>query len=262
MKLSIIVPVYNSENILHELVKRISDSLKNTILHNQFEIIMINDFSQDNSWEGIKSLSTKNNFIKGINLARNFGQHNAIIAGFNFCSGKRVVTIDDDLQHPPEFIFNLYIKLDECEVCYTYYKNRRHIKWKKAVSSINNIVSSFLLNKPFHIYLSSFRGLKKSVIDNVIKFKGSDVYIDSLILSSTKEIKMITVDHSERFEGVSNYNFKKLLILWSNMVLNFSFKPFRLSSIFGSILKLSIKIFRKSNSLKNQYIISSKTFKD
>ena len=107
MKLSIIVPVYNSENILHELVKRISDSLKNTILHNQFEIIMINDFSQDNSWEGIKSLSTKNNFIKGINLARNFGQHNAIIAGFNFCSGKRVVTIDDDLQHPPEFIFNL-----------------------------------------------------------------------------------------------------------------------------------------------------------
>ena len=162
MKLSLIIPVYDSSEILNELVNKINSSLTKTKLHNNFEILLINDFSHDNSWEIIKNLSYKYEFVKGLNLKENFGQHNAIMAGFNYSSGERIITLDDDLQHPPEFIINIYDKLDNFDVCYTYYKNRQHLRWKKIVSFLNNVVSSFLLNKPFYIYMSSFRGLKKN----------------------------------------------------------------------------------------------------
>jgi len=259
MKLSLIVPVYNSSDILIELIDEINASMKKTKLINNFEILLINDFSQDNSWEVIKSLAFKYKFIKGINLAKNFGQHNAIIAGLNFCTGEKVITLDDDLQHPPEFIIKIYDKLNDFDVCYTYYKNRQHLKWKKVASSLNNIVSSFLLNKPFYIYMSSFRGIKRNIIENMIKFKESDVYLDSLILKSTKKIAMITVNHNNRLRGESTYTFKKLLILWSNMIINFSFYPLRIASFFGIALKLLVRLLRKKNN-KTQYSILEKTF--
>ena len=259
MKLSLIVPVYNSSNILGELTDRISSSMKKNKLINNFEILLINDFSQDNSWEVIKSLAFKYKFIKGINLTKNFGQHNAIMAGLNYCTGERVITLDDDLQHPPEFIINIYDKLDNFDVCYTYYKNRQHLKWKKIVSYLNNIISSFLLNKPFHVYMSSFRGLRGDIVKYMIKFKEPDVYLDSLILKSTKKIAMITVNHNNRLRGESNYTFKKLLILWSNMIINFSFYPLRIASFFGIILKLLVRLLRKKNN-KIQYSILEKTF--
>ena len=103
MKLSIIIPVYNSATILHKLNNRILKSVEEMKLINDFELIMINDFSEDSSWEIIKELSQNNNYIKGISLDKNYGQHNAIMAGLNFCSGEKIITLDDDLQHPPEF---------------------------------------------------------------------------------------------------------------------------------------------------------------
>ena len=141
MKLSIVVPVYNSSEILKELIKRISISMKKAKLYKNFEIIMINDFSRDDSWKKIKKLSSKFRFIKGISLRKNYGQHNAIMAGLKFSKGEKVITLDDDLQHPPEFIKTIYDKLNKYDACYTYYRNRKHIKWKKFVSSINNIVN-------------------------------------------------------------------------------------------------------------------------
>ncbi len=259
MKLSIIIPVYNSATILHKLNNRILKSVEEMKLINDFELIMINDFSEDSSWEIIKELSQNNNYIKGISLDKNYGQHNAIMAGLNFFSGEKIITLDDDLQHPPEFFFNILEKLNENEVCYTYYKNRQHIKWKKLVSKVNNIVSSFLLNKPFHIYMSSFRGIKKEIVVKIIKYKEPNIYLDSLILNHSNNVGMITVDHYARQEGESNYTLNKLLILWSNMVLNFSFYPIRFASIFGLILKFFIKIIRKKGN-KSQFQISEKTF--
>ena len=136
---------------------------------------------------------------------------------------------------------------------------RKHKNWKKFVSWSNNIVTSFLLNKPFYIYLSSFRGLKKNIIKKIKNFKDPNVYLDSLIISSTKNIKMITIDHQERYVGESNYNLKKLFILWSDMLLNFSLKPIRFSSILGFILKTLVKFIRRDKKL-DQYIIKEKTF--
>ena len=262
MNLSIIIPVYNSEKILDNLINQIDSSLSNTEISDNYEIILINDQSEDESWKKIKSLCLKNKFLKGINLRENFGQHNAIMAGLNNCIGKKIITMDDDLQHPPEFLINIYNELKNNDACYTYYKNRRHIKWKKIVSWANNIISSFLLNKSFHIYLSSFRGINRNVVNKIIQFKDVNVYLDSLILNATKNISMITVEHSQRLSGESNYTFKKLIKLWSNMVLNSKLYPLRFSSILVGVLKITIKLMIDTKQKKYQYSILEKTFND
>ena len=257
MKLSIIVPVYNSSDILHKLHERILRVITKMNLVNNFELILINDFSKDNSWKSIETLARNSNHIVGINLVENFGQHNALMAGLNYAKGDYVITLDDDLQHPPESIPDIIDQLKSFDVCYTNYKNRQHVNWKKVVSYINNVVSSFLLNKSLKIYMSSFRGLKKNIVSEIIKFKEPDVYLDGLIIGSTKKIGIITVEHFTRYSGNSNYNLKKLLILWSNMLMNFRFFPFRLASIPGIVLKFIIKNFRKKNT-KQQYKILEK----
>jgi polyisoprenyl-phosphate glycosyltransferase len=258
MKVSIIVPIYNSSPMLEELVQRIAITMANLNLKNNYELLLINDASKDDSWKTITVLIKQFTFIKGINLSENFGQHNAIMAGLNNCRGDYIITIDDDLQHPPEFFPDILNVLKTNDVCYTNYKNRKHIGWKKFVSSLNNIVSSFILNKPLKIYMSSYRGMVKKIQLKIVQFKKSDVYLDGLIINSTKNIGMISVDHHARKLGESNYNLKKLLILWSNMILNFSFKPFRMASIFGIILKLITKLIRKKNNKKQFEILEIK----
>ena len=102
-------------------------------------------------------------------------------------SGDKIITMDDDLQHPPESIKAIYDELDKgTDSCYTYYLNRQHPAWKKFISWLNNLISSYLLNKPIKIYLSSFRGIKKNIVKEIIKYKGSEVYLDGLILAETR----------------------------------------------------------------------------
>ncbi len=258
MKVSIIVPVYNSSSMLEELVQRVNKTMNNLEFQNDYELLLINDSSKDNSWKTIARLIEQFSFIKGINLTENFGQHNAIMAGLNNCTGEYIITIDDDLQHPPEFISDILDKLKTNDVCYTNYRNRKHIGWKKFVSNLNNIISSFILNKSLRIYMSSYRGMISKIKLKIIQFKNPNVYIDGLIINSTKNIGMISVNHHARKYGESNYNLKKLLILWSNMILNFSFFPFRTASIFGITLKFVIKLIRKKNTKKQFEILEIK----
>ena len=265
MDLSIIIPVFNSENILENLVKKINDSLTQNSFLKNYEIIMVNDFSGDRSWEKIKKLSSEFKNIKGINLAKNFGQHNAIMAGLNECIGSNIITMDDDLQHPPESIKDIYAELQKnYDACYTYYLDRKHSLWKKFVSWLNNLISSYLLNKPLKIYMSSFRGFKRNVLNEILKYKESKVYLDGLIIKSTKKISMINVPHKKRMVGKSNYNFKKLLKLWSHMAINFSTHPIRIATLLGIILKYLIlifnKVFLKEDKNTIQYLIKEKTF--
>lgn len=258
--LSIIVPVFNSQNILPKLVNSIFFTLKKKKII--FEIFLINDCSVDNSWETIKSLSINFKFIKGINLSRNFGQHNAIMAGFNECNGKNIITIDDDLQHSPNNIIDIYHQLFKgFDVCYVNYLERKHEKWKIFFSYISNIISSFLLKKPLKIYCSSYKGFKRSILYEIIKYKKFNVYVDGLILKATRNISMISVPHYSRLEGNSNYNFLKLLNLWCNMAENFPTKPLRLATFVGYILKIIIILFKKKSIHKKQYIIVNKTYK-
>jgi len=266
MDLSLVIPVYNSDELLDKLVNNIIDSLNSNTSIKTYEILLIDDKSLDESWKKIKSLSNKFDVIKGIKLRDNFGQHNAIMCGLNECSGKYIITMDDDLQHHPTSIQKLLQELDKGnDVCYTKYLNRQHALWKKFVSWLNNIVSSYLLNKPFNIYMSSYRAFVKSVANEIIKYKGSRIYIDGLILKATNKISIIPVQHYKREKGESNYTFIKLISLWSDMATTFPYKPLRPATLVRIIIFTNILLFRKFLSIfktqKNeQFIIEEKTY--
>jgi polyisoprenyl-phosphate glycosyltransferase len=260
MKLSIIIPVYNSSKILEKLVKDIKFHLHKRF-NNRLEIIFVNDCSSDNSWSIILKLSKRYSFIKGINLQKNIGQHSAIFVGLKFSSGKKIITMDDDFQHPPSSIIKLYNKLDNFDACYTVYIKRKHIFWKIFVSKINNFFASFLFNKPYKIYLSSFRGFKSNIKNKLILDKPQKVFLDSSILKYSKNVTSINITHNKRFEGVSNYDVKKLFNLWFDMIENFHIYPLRFGSFIGIIAFSIIKIFRIfETKSKFNYKIKNKTF--
>jgi undecaprenyl-phosphate 4-deoxy-4-formamido-L-arabinose transferase len=187
IKISIVIPVYNSSDIIGNLIYRIQKDLKKYLI--SLEVLLVDDFSRDNSWNKINILCKKNKFIRGIKLKENFGQHNAIMAGLNNCHGDYIILMDDDLQHSPKFITNILNQLKSSDICYVTYIDRKHENWKKFVSWLNNIISSLILQKSLGVYLSSFKGLKRNIVNEMIKYKKNKVYLDWLILKQKKNIR-------------------------------------------------------------------------
>ena len=260
IKFSIIIPVYNSSKILEKLINEINSNLYETF-KDDYEIILINDFSNDNSWEIIKKISKKFNFIKGIDLSYNVGQHGAIFVGLKNSTGNRIIIMDDDLQHPPKSLISIYKKLDLFDACYTLYIKRKHVYWKIFVSIINNFFSSFIFDKPFKIYTSSMKGIRGDVRDKFLVHNPKIPFIDSLILKEAKNITNIKVYHQERFEGKSNYDVRKLFILWFDMIENYHFYPLRFGSLIGLISFCAVKLLRIFNTKKIfSFEIKEKTF--
>ena len=260
MNLSIVIPVFNSEEIISTLVDEISKQIKSYNL--KIEIILVNDFSKDLSWEKIKSLNKKYSFVKGINLVNNYGQHNAIMAGLNHCNGNYCILMDDDMQHNPKYIIDIYNKLNSgYEICYVKYLKRKHLKWKIFVSWLNNIAASILALKSIKIYTSSFKGFNKKILLNIIKYKEKEVFLDWLILEQSKNIFILDVLHQERRSGNTNYNLKRLLELWSIMIIKIKTKSFFhflwlfLPKIF---VKFIVYPFVKKKNIKEQYKIKDK----
>ena len=242
MNLSIVIPVYNSSKIIKTLVSKIEKKLKKKI---KFEIILINDNSKDDSWDIIKQISKKKLFVKGVNLSKNHGQHKAIYTGLRFARGDVIVTMDDDMQHPPEYVFEIYKKVLNNDICYTNYLKRKHIFWKRTVSYVNNLFASLLFNKPLNVYMSSFRGFKKKISKKILKKKSDVVFLDSMLLRESKIITKINVIHKKRLKGESTYKLKELFSLWFDMIKNFHFLPFRFGSIIGLVSKIIIMILEK-----------------
>ena len=260
MRLSIIIPVYNSAKILKKLINEINSNLS-VKFDKDYEIIFVNDFSKDNSWEIIKKISREFNFVKGINLSYNVGQHGAIFVGLKNSTGDRIIIMDDDLQHPPQSLISIYEQLDKFDACYTLYIKRKHVFWKIFLSTLNNFFSSFIFDKPFKIYTSSMKGVRGDVKDRFIDHNPKIPFIDSLILKQAKSITNIKVYHQERFEGKSNYDLRKLFILWFDMIENYHFYPLRFGSLIGIISFCAVKIFRIFNEKKSfSFEIKEKTF--
>lgn len=235
--LSIVVPVYRSAQILPQLVDQIHAEMCKEGLVDSFELLLVNDASTDSSWEVIRSLALKYTFIKGISLRRNFGQHNAIMAGLNYVNGDFVILMDDDLQHPPNAIGDMVRALTEgYDVCYTNYLNRQHVIWKKLGSRFNDWVATHLLGKPKGLYLSSFKAIRKEVVEEIVKYDGPYAYIDGLILDVTRFITTIPIEHQARHEGEGNYNLRRSFSLWLKMATSFSVLPLRLASYAGFAL--------------------------
>ncbi len=235
--LSIVVPVYRSAAILPRLIEHISAEMHKAGLTENFELLLVNDASPDNSWQVICSLAKIHPFIKGISLRRNFGQHNAIMAGLNHVRGDIVILMDDDLQHPPQAIGDMVRALkDGYDVCYTRYLNRQHASWKKLGSQFNDWVATRLLNKPKGLYLSSFKAIRREIADEIVKYDGPYAYVDGLILDATRSITTVDIEHQARDEGEGNYNLRRSLSLWLKMATSFSVVPLRLATFIGLVL--------------------------
>ena len=261
MKLSIVIPVFNSSKIIIKLIKSIKKNIKK---NTSFEIILINDYSEDSSWKTIKSLAKKYKFVKGINLNENYGQHYAIFAGLKFAKGKNIICMDDDMQHDPAYINKITNVLDKgFDVCYVKYLKRKHSYIKILVSWLNNIVSSFLMSKPINIYTSSYKGFKKKVKTNILKNSGRFVFLDYWMFKYSKKITFIDVKHKKRLYGETNYKFKQLLTLWSNMIFLIDYEKKNYKSIIILFIKIFFRTFLRDyiNYKESSEIqIESKTF--
>jgi len=233
--LSIVIPVYGSEPVLPELIAQLQgvlDKLDN--LRNNYEVIFICDNSPDKSWSVIQSLSEKYPWVGGISLRMNAGQHNAIMAGLAQARGCVIVTMDDDLQHAPTDIPTLLDEINQGrDVVYARFKKRKHTFWKIAGSRLNDLVAGYLMRKPKGLYLSPFRAMKAAIRDDILRYQGPYVYVDGLILSVTRNISMVDVDHHDRYAGDSGYSFRKSVSLWLKMATSFSIVPLRITSLLG-----------------------------
>jgi len=237
--ISIIIPVFNSEKTIEILV---NDIVKTIDKNNNFEVILINDCSEDKSEEICKNLVEKNSNVLLSSLSKNVGEHNAIMAGLNACNGDYAVIMSDDLQNSTSSLLEL-IKYgiqekDKSDVIYTYYDKVQYSFFKKLGSKFNSLVSNILLDKPKFIYLSSFKFINRFLIKEIIKYKSPYIFIDGIILGITSRIGRLKVKHDQRAQGKSGYTFLKMLQLWSNMSTSFSVLPLRISMLIGLILSI------------------------
>jgi len=243
-KLSILIPVYNSEKTIGRLVDTIVAQLQTQF--NALEIVLVNDGSIDNShFCALQVVKRYPGMVKYIQLARNFGEHNAVMGGLNYVTGDCVAIIDDDFQNPPLEILNLVEKLRKgYDVVYSYYEKKHHSWFRNLGSAFNDWVATKLLAKPKGLYLSSFKVINAFLVRIVIQYNGPFPYIDGIILRSTTNIGRQLCRHEDREQGRSNYTLGKLIHLWSNMSTGYSITPLRIVSLIGLLISvLAIVLF-------------------
>jgi len=231
IQVSIVIPVYNSENCLDVLASNLTNILED--LGKAYEVILINDGSLDNSWEKISTLSKDYGKLKGINLRKNFGQDSAIMAGLNYSSGESIIIMDDDFQHDPAAIPSLLGALEKGhDVCYARFNSKKQSWFKNFGSWFNDKVANVILKKPKEIYLSPYKAIKREVVDEIIKYDGPYPYVDGLLFRITYNITQVTIEHHQ---GYGNYNLTKSIRVWSRLATNFSVIPLRIATVLGFI---------------------------
>ena len=231
---SVIIPCYNSSHTIREVIEETASVLKE-LNRTPFEFVLVDDFSPDSgaTISELKRLADDYSFVKVIELAQNAGQHNAIMAALNYAEGDIIVSMDDDMQtHPSQ----LHILLDEIDkgydVVYGYYPDKKHSPFRNFGSWFNSETVRILIGKPKDMKASSYWVVRKFVRDYVIQYKHPYAYMQGLFLRTTSNISCVPIEHHERAYGESNYTFKKLLQLWSNVV-GFSVVPLRAARHLG-----------------------------
>jgi undecaprenyl-phosphate 4-deoxy-4-formamido-L-arabinose transferase len=232
-KISFIIPCYNSEKTIESVVEEIKKSVFDRA-KDAYEIILINDYSSDGVWKVIKDISKRDPNVKGICFSKNYGQHSALMAGYNKATGDIVVSLDDDGQTPANEVYSLIDKVEEgYDVVYAFYSHKMHGFARNMGTKLNNYMCEKLLGKPKGLMITSFFAAKKFIVDEIIQYKNSYAYIPGLVLRVTRNIGSVPVKHREREIGKSGYSFLKLIALWMNGFTAFSVVPLRISTLIG-----------------------------
>ena len=233
MKYSFVIPCYRSEKTIEIVVEEIKEQVKSLKIED-YEVILINDCSPDNVWNVIQSLAEKDSHIRGINLAKNFGQHAALLAGYAQSRGNVVVSLDDDGQAPVDELDKLLACLSEGkDVVYAYYEEIKQNAFRRFGSYVATKMSHIMLGAPNDFKGSSFYVAKKFIIDEIVKYNNPYPYLLGLILRTTRKIGYVQTRHRSRLEGTSGYTLRSLLGLWLNGFTAFSVKPLEFGTWVG-----------------------------
>ncbi len=234
MLVSVVIPCYNSQATIEKVVEMVLDEFHS---HPGYtcEFVLVNDCSKDATFDAIRRLADKYPFVHGINLARNFGQHNALMAAMNYADGDYILGMDDDMQTHPSQIFRLLDKISEgYDLVYGRYNKKQNGFFKNLTSKFNEVSSRILLGRPKDIVSSNFWVITRAVKDEVIRYKNYNPYVDGIFYRTTNNIANVTVEHHRREVGSSNYTLKKLMTLWL-AYWNYSVIPLRISALLGTI---------------------------
>lgn len=234
-KVSFVIPCYRSAKTLPGVVREIQDTMA-TLTEYSYEIIMVNDASPDDTFTVIEQLVNENDNMVGVNLAKNFGQHAALMAGFRQISGDILVCLDDDGQTPANEVDKLLAAIQKGDdVVYASYESKHHSAFRNFGSFINDLMTRVMLGKPKNLRVTSYFAAKRFIVDEMLHYENAYPYVIGLVLRTTKRISNVPVTHRDREEGTSGYTISKLLGLWMNGFTAFSIKPLRIASVIGCI---------------------------
>ena len=234
-KVSFVIPCYRSSKTIGGVVNEIESTMAQ--LAYEYEIILVNDSSPDDTFAVISALAEADGHITAVDLAKNFGQHAALMSGISHSAGDFVVCLDDDGQTPANEVGKLLARLeqDDCDVAMASYEHKQHSAFRNFGTKLNNRMTEIMLGKPRDLSMTSYFAIKRFIVDEMLKYKNCFPYLDGLILRCTRRIRTVPVQHRARMEGSSGYTLGKLFALWKDGFTAFSVKPLRLASIFGAL---------------------------
>lgn len=232
---SVVVPVYNSATSLVELTGQLREFFEN-VARASFEIILVDDSSPDpETWRTMSRLHDEDERIKAIQLMRNFGQQAATLCGFGQARGQWIVTMDDDLQHMPTELEKL-VAAREHDVVMAQFEGRKHGPLKTFYSKVKQWFDYRVLGKPRDLHLSSFRLLKREIVENILRIETVHPFIGSMIFMVTSDVKGVPVRHQERVHGTSGYSFTRMLRLFLNLLINNSTFLLNVVGVLGLVM--------------------------
>ena len=239
-KFSFVIPCYRSENTITKVVDEIKSEMAAKRPGDDYEIVLVNDCSPDGVWKVIEKMAETEPNVIGVNLAKNFGQHSALMAGYGKCSGEYVVSLDDDGQAPLDSLNDLISKLDEgYDVVYAYYHEIKQNLFRRFGSWMAGLMGKIMLDPPKDMKGSSFYVARGFVIREMCKYRNAFPYLVGLVLRTTRKIAWVETQHRSRLEGTSGYSFARLLGLWLNGFTAFSVKPLEFSTILGVLFAIA-----------------------
>lgn len=234
-KISFVIPCYRSENTLKAVVDEIMRTMQG-ITSYEYDIFLVNDCSPDGTMEVIKQLCGCYDNITGIDLAKNFGQHAALMAGLRMSDGDIVVCLDDDGQTPADEVGKLIEGIEGGrDVVYASYASKKHSAFRNFGTFMNDIMTRVMLGKPKNLQVTSYFAARRFVVDSMLEYENCYPYIIGLVLRSTRNIANVPVTHRSREIGASGYTMKKLLALWFNGFTAFSILPLRIATLAGVV---------------------------